>query len=153
MLKFVSNFYGDGKIRAVGANHTNTSKAQPDPWESAIYSFEIPNDPVKPWVKTKISDGIKSGPGSNFAPQAAPGIFGHGDLDNDGVIDLIVSGDGDPRVFWIEQVSPGKFQTRVLIQNLSQAGGMIITDIDGDGKNEAVVTGYDASKVLILKHK
>ena len=80
-------------------------------------------------------------------------LLGHGDLDNDGVIDLIVSGDGDPRVFWIEQVSPGKFQTRVLIQNLSQAGGMIITDIDGDGKNEAVVTGYDASKVLILKHK
>ncbi len=152
-MQFVADLYGDGVTRAVGSNHTNTAATPPDPWESAIYVFDIPADPKTAWPKTKISDGIVSAPGSPFAPQAAPGIFGAGDMDGDGDIDIVVSGDGDPDVYWLEQTSPGTFTTHVLQANLPQAGGVKIVDLDGNGTNEIIITGYEANAVYIFERQ
>ncbi len=151
-LAFIEDFYGDGKIRAVGSNHVNDQRDPPDAWESAIYAYEIPADPTEPWPRTKLSEGIQSRPGDlQTNRQDAPGIFGHGDVDGDGDIDLVVSGDGDDRVFWIEQTSPGQFATHVLETGLGQAGGMVVTDLDGDGKAEIIVTGYEANALYIYE--
>jgi hypothetical protein len=54
---------------------------------------------------------------------AAPGIFGTGDVDGAGDIDVALAGDGDERVFWLEQKGPGQFATHVLEARLGQAGG------------------------------
>lgn len=147
-LKIVPDLYGDGITRAVGSNHTNTAKQPPDAQQEALFVFDIPSDPTQPWPKTQISTGIQSVPGSPFAPQGAPGIFDVGDVDGDGDKDIIASGDGDPRVFWLEQTPMGWF-TRVLQENLAQAGGLAIVDLDGDGKNEIVVTGYEANAAYV----
>jgi hypothetical protein len=147
-LRLVDDLYGDGKLRAVGTNHTNTGKVPADPWPEAVFVFDIPPDPKQPWPKKVISQGIKSAPGSMFAPQGAPGIFDYGDVDGDGDIDLVVAGDGDPRVFWLEQTATG-WQTHVLEEKLAQAGGLQVVDLDGDGKNEIVVTGYEANAVYV----
>jgi lipoprotein-releasing system permease protein len=144
---------GGSSAGSGGTNSANTSKMPPDPQESAILVFDKPAEPTKPWKKTQISKGIKSAPGSPFSPQAAPGIFGHGDIDGDGDIDLLVSGDGDPRVFWLEQKAPGQWETHVLEKNLAQAGGMVVTDLDGDGKNELIVTGYEANSIFVYTRK
>jgi hypothetical protein len=113
--------------------------------------LDIPADPKQPWPKTAITSGIKSVPGMPIAPMAAPGIFGAGDIDGDGDIDILLSGDGDPRVFWLQQNGPGDFTQHVLEQDLGQAGGMLVVDLNGDGKNELVVTGYEDNKVYVYE--
>lgn len=154
MLSLVPNLYGDGKLRAVGANHVNTAKTPPDKWPEAVLAFEIPADPKNPWSKTTITDGTpKSRPGSMMAPMGAPGIFGTGDMDGDGDIDVVLSGDGDVHVYWLEQTAPGVFATHILEDKLGQAGGLPIADLNGDGRNEAVVTGYEDNVVYIYVRK
>ncbi len=86
--------------------------------------------------------------------QAAPGVFGFGDLDGDGDVDLAVSGDGDRRLFWVEQ-RPGHASGTVL-RTLSrpgelfgQSGGAIVDDLDGDGRPEMVFSSFDTNTVAI----
>lgn len=148
LLRFVPNLYGDGVLRAVGTNHTNTNKMPPDV-ESAVFVFDIPADPKVPWPKKQISTGIVSRPSMGYGVQAAPGVFGAGDVDNDGDIDLVVSGDGDQRTFWLEQTAKGAFTTHVIEEALGQAGGALVLDLDGDKKSELIFTGYEDNVVYI----
>lgn len=152
-LRFVPDLYGDGVTRAVGANHVNTNKTPPDPVESAVFVFDEPQDPKEPWTKKAISAGIESRPNEGIAVQAAPGVFGAGDADNDGDIDLVVSGDGDLRTYFLEQTTPGTFETHVLEESLGQAGGTLVVDLDGDGKNEVIFTGYEDNVVYVYAHE
>lgn len=144
-LTLIDDLYGDGVMRGVGSNHTNTvSVADDEPSEIAVYTPTV--DPRQPWTKAVISQGIVSRPGTGTA---APGIFGYGDADNDGDIDLLVSGDGDPRIFLFEQTTPGEFTQHTLEQSLGQAGGMVIGDLNGDGLNELLVTGYEDNVLFV----
>jgi len=52
-------------------------------------------------------------------------------------------------VLWLRQMGPGQFETHVLESQLKQAGGMKVVDFDGDGKNELLVTGYEANSVRV----
>ena len=88
----------------------------------------------------------------DFAPedrsgQFAPGLFGTGDLDGDGRLDIVVA--GDPRVFVLLQTSPGDFAVEVLEPQLGQAGGMLIANLDDDEAQELVLTSY-ADHVVVL---
>ena len=148
-LSMVPNLYGDGLTRAVGTNHTNVNKMPPDTVESAVFAFDIPNDPTLPWPKKVISSGIVCRPNMGVAMQGAPGVFGYGDIDGDNDIDLAVSGDGDVHTYWLEQTAPGEFATHVLEEQLGQAGGGHVVDIDGDGRNEVVFTGYEDNRVYV----
>lgn len=141
--EMVAGLLGDGVDRLVGSNHTNTAAGDPWPSEIAIYT---PGERLdEPWDKQTLYDGFISEPGPGAA---APGIFSAGDIDSDGDIDLLVSGDGDPRVVWMEQTAPGEFSTHTLEEQLTQAGITIIEDLDGDGHNELMVSGYDDNVVF-----
>ena len=89
------------------------------------------------------------GPRGGFiSPVAAVESSGNGapsfgDVDGDGDIDLLLSGDGDTRVFLLLQGADRTFETVVLDDSLPQAGGMKIRDFDGDGRNELVVSGLE----------
>ena len=74
-------------------------------------------------------------------------------LSADRDLDVVVSGDGDPHVYWLEQTAPGTFATHVLEDRLPQAGGMIVVDLDGDGRNEVVAAGYENNLVLIYQRQ
>ena len=161
MLEVIDDLCGDGVRRAVGVNHVNTSDNPSGPKEG-VFVFDIPENPTEKWPKKNISSGIQSRKSPSTAPQGAPGLFGYGDITGNGLTDLVVSGDGDSRVFWFEQTSSCNFVQHVLDGEVEasvgstpfgQAGGMKIVDLDGDGKNEIIVTTYESSKLYIYKVK
>ena len=148
-LSVIPGLFGDGTEGWVGSNHVPTPES-PDDHQAGIYIMEPPSDPRLPWDQRLISDGIESRPTVGAAFQAAPGVFSWGDVDDDGDIDLTVSGDGDDRVFWFEQTSPGQFVQHVLAESFAQAAGGTVADLDGDGDNEVVFTSYETHEVLIF---
>jgi hypothetical protein len=151
-FSFIPNFFGDGVLRGVGSNHSNTKDTASDP-ESQIVVFELPQNFItSPWPYEKISEGIESNASpliGLFETRAAPGVFGYGDADGDGDLDLIVSGDGDPRIYVLEQIATGEFKTHVLATNMGQAGVADIVDLNGDGKNELIVSSYEQNVVYV----
>ncbi len=158
MLEIIDNLYGDGVRRAVGVNHVN-SASKPNGPKEGVFIFDIPEDPTQKWPKKNIATDIQS---RNLSNQAAPGLFGYGDITGNGLIDLVVSGDGDSRVFWFEQNPAGTFTQHTLdgvagasmgAGSFGQAGGMQIVDLDGDGANEIIVTLYEDNKIYIYKVK
>jgi FG-GAP-like repeat len=149
-LSFVENLIGDGRLFAVGSNHTNTMDDR-TAVESAVFMFSMPSDPRQPWTKTQISTGIVSVRSPAVGLQGAPGVFDHGDPDGDGDIDVVVHGDGDPRVFVLEQTAPGVFSTNLLAGEFNQ-GGVAVADLDGDGIDEIVASSYEKNKLQIFKY-
>jgi hypothetical protein len=150
-LSLVPNLLGDGKAIPVLSNHTNTNDDAAAP-ESAVFLLQPPADLAKPWTPKKISTGIQSRKSPMMGPQAAPGVFGWGDLDGDGDIDLLVSGDGDPNIYWLQQQAGGSFTTNILVKNMPQSG-VTAADLDGDGKVEAVVSSYEANRLVLFRRK
>ncbi|MEC7987300.1 MAG: VCBS repeat-containing protein [Myxococcota bacterium] len=145
-IHLVDDLYGDGVLRAVASNHTNTEKSSPDPWPSELAIYTPPEDPRQPWTKETIYDGFISATPST---QAAPGIFTVGDADDDGDMDILISGDGDPRVVWFEQSSSGIFELHTLEPELTQAGSLQIKNLSGDSRTEMTVSGYDDNVLFV----
>lgn len=153
-LSLIPNLISDGRAMAVLANHVNSADKPQGPKEG-VFVMPIPekkSDIYNLWPAKMISEGIKSRPSPPMMPQGAPGVFAWGDITGNGLIDIVVHGDGDPRAFLLEQVSSGQFETTVLIENVPQ-GGVEAADLDGDGNLEIIVSSYEANKLVILKRK
>lgn len=148
-LEVVPDLLGDGEDGWVGSNHVNTVTGEPEP-PSVVSLLTPPSEPTQSWNHRPISEGIESRPTEGVAFQAAPGVFGHGDVDGDGDQDLALSGDGDDRVFWLEQTEPGLFETHVLATGFGQAAGGAIADLDDDGRAEIVFTSYETQQLVIF---
>ncbi|MEU4084798.1 FG-GAP repeat domain-containing protein [Streptomyces aureus] len=148
-LRPVRNLYGEGRTTWVGTNHTNTAfpPGSTDP-ASQVVAFSVPADPRSAWTPTVLSSGITS---RGRAGQAAPGVFGSGDMDGDRDVDLLVSGDGDDRLFWLEQRADHTFTTHALATGVGQAGGAVVTDLDRRWpcRNEAVFTVFESDSVML----
>lgn len=146
-VSLVPDLDGPGKDVWVASNHTNTTR--PGQVESGIYRLTPGDDPQDLWTSSIISTGIASRPSVGTAFQAAPGVFSWGDVDGDGDVDLTVSGDGDDRLFILEQAAPGSFVTRILQTSFGQAGSMEVADLNGDGRAEIIASGFEAKAVRV----
>lgn len=149
-MSLVPDLLGDGQTVAVGANHVNDRNDPPDPWPPEITMYTLPEDPTEPWPATTLADGFSSREGVGVA---APGVFSWGDIDGDDDIDLLVSGDGDEAMYWLENQGQGAFEQRVLIERAPTAGGSRVTDLDGDGVNELLVAVYEDNAVLLFRRQ
>ena len=147
-FSLIEDLFGDGQIKGVGSNHTQTTGDEPDPWASAVFVYDLPNDLQAKWTGRQVSQNIVSLPRDN---QAAPGIFGVGDVNGDERKDILVSGDGDSRVFVLLQDENQGFETWVLDENLPQAGSMKVKDLNGDGQQELIVTSYDQNVIYLYR--
>ncbi|CAA0081504.1 Uncharacterised protein [Zhongshania aliphaticivorans] len=111
-----------------------------------LYWFEIPNDPLDEakWEKHIISTDFRvtlyySSPAS----QGVPGIFNVGDINNDGLLDVAVPGDGNDKLFAFIQQSDGSFREDIVATG-KMFGMAMVADIDGDGKNEIVAAQHNS---------
>jgi hypothetical protein len=154
VARLVADLYGDGVLRLVATNHTNTVAAvDPDPQESVAVAIEVPPDPTGVWPAPDVlSEGIESLPEVPLFPNEAPGTFATGDIDRDGDLDVVVAGDGDPTVYLLEQTAPGTFATRVLRTNVGQSGGTHMVDLDGDGYVEIVCVSLADNSVFVIEY-
>jgi len=79
----------------------------------------------------------------NKTGQASPGYFSWGDVDGDGDIDLVVTGDGDPTVYVYEQTAAGVFIPNLIDESLEVGqSGVSVDDLDGDGKAEIILASF-----------
>lgn len=151
-IKLVPNLRGDGIDRWVGTNHLQHPYAAP---AGGVFELNPTTDIAQPWTPTTLAGPFS--PRATFG-QAAPGVFGSGDLDGDGDVDLALSGDGDHRLFWIEQTGTGAFTTHVLedydgattsVRGMGQSGGAVVADLDGNGTNEMAFSSFDQNTVAV----
>jgi len=151
-LSFVPDLLGDGVTRALLANHVN-DQDDPEGPRPVLELLDIPADPRQPWSSRVLADGFAVRKSEGFSFQQAPGVFGWGDLDGDGRLDIVQSGDGDPTVYWFRQTATGAFEKNVLEASLGEASGVVVTDLDGNGSNEIVMTGYEDDKVYVYERE
>ena len=144
----VEDLLGDGVARAIGSNHSNTQSSSPDPWTSSIIVYTPTDNPKDRWEKTPIYEGFVSVPSSN---QAAPGVFDVGDVGQDGDWDILVSGDGDPKVVLLEQ-EEGMFVPHIVSEDMPQAG-VHLTDLQSDGRLELVVGSYEKNLIYVYEEQ
>ncbi len=146
-MELVPDLLGDGVARWIGTNHQNTNFDMTE--VSGVFLFDPGADPTQPWGRTLISSGIQSRPKSPTT--LAPGLLGTGDVNADGRTDVVVSGDGDARLFVLLQNADTSFTTYTLADDMGQAGGAEVTDLDGDGKFEALFTSYEQGVVKLYE--
>ena len=146
-VELVDDLLGDGNPRWLGTNHQNTNFDMTN--DSGVFRFEPGADPTERWATTEISSGIQAGPKSPNT--LAPGLFGTGDVNLDGRTDVVVSGDGDARLFVLIQNADTSFTTFTLADDMGQAGGGEVTDLDGDGSPEALFTSFEQGVVKLYE--
>ena len=147
-IERIPDLLGDGIDRWVGTNHVNTWYNGGSP-ESGVFLLDPGADPTTTWGVEQISTGIQA---RDSSPTLyAPGLFGWGDIDGDGETDLAVSGDGDHRVFWLQQQADDSFNTYVVDTNMGQAGGGLVRDFDGDGNAEVIFSSYERGVINIYE--
>ncbi len=146
-VALVPNLFGDGVDRWLGTNHQNTNFDMTQ--DSVVALFDLGADPTGQWSRTTLSTGIQARPDNPTT--LAPGLFGTGDVDGDGRTDVVVSGDGDARLFVLLQNADASFSTYSLADDMGQAGGAEVTDLDDDGVPEALFTSYEQGVVKLYE--
>ncbi len=150
----VDNIDGTGKYGAIGINHVGVAQPTAAP---QVVRLTPGADVRLPWTVTPVASGFT--PNATSPGQASPGYTGEGDMDGDGDIDLVTSGDSDWSIYWIERKADGswvkhdlaaEFAAPGTFTNLGQAS-LAVADLNYDGKNEVVVASYNSGKITLIE--
>lgn len=135
----------DGKDELVYSNHNNQNNKELEGIPSGVYYFELPDDPrnSSQWSKFVIDEGyeVTAPDMGNPKSQGAPGFVAIGDMDGNGLLDMVTSGDGADGLFAIFQRSQGKFE-RHLISDGDMWGEAMLLDLDGNGTLEVLAAHH-----------
>ena len=172
-IRPVPGFRGPGTVSWIGTNHVNRCTI-PEPFSTIpeeVIEFLPKADIREQWELNSLSDtgttppacpaDYRTGDYTEFSDQitarwgygqGAPGVFGYGDIDGDQDVDLLVSGDGDRRLWWIENQGAGSTTLHRLTgagEYFGQAGGAVVADLNGDGTSELVFSSFDQNTLAI----
>ena len=130
---------GDGRLDLVYGNHNHQGASDADVQVMGIYWFEIPAasdlDSLSNWdaYMEVVFEGFYVDE-TNVDQNGAPGVFHAGDVNQDGMMDVSVSGDGDDGLYAFIQESDGYFTEMLVDSGTIMAGDHHMADFDGDGK-------------------
>lgn len=170
----VDNMDGDGKYGAIGINHVNP--AVPGTLAAPQVVRLTPGADIRqPWTVERIDSGFTVDDLANG--QAAPGFASDGDVDGDGDVDIVLSGDSDGTIYWLERKADGSWAQRDVITEFGRAdmltqlatpenkygpnarpygpnagygqGSVSVADLNRDGKNEIVFSSFNAAVVEV----
>lgn len=148
---------GDGIVELVYGNHNNLDNTaivdpQGNPIPSGMYWFDIPADPtsVSQWTRHTIDEGYPCNlfDFGNPASQGSPGIWSHGDIDQNGYMDIVVPGDGMSGLYLVRQKPDHSF-VREKISNGKMWGMVKVVDFDNNGVPEIVASLHNFPNNLI----
>lgn len=162
-MLFPADITNDGNDELIATTHnhqeyrTATATGISDRiWPSGVYYFSIPDDPYDSsnWQPVPIDAGdayLVDRPGGPLS-QGSPGHAAVGDVNGDGLADLVVAGDGRGALYYYEAVEAGagcslKFKRVALYDDPACMSAEIkLYDIDDDGDLEILATVYDTSQ-------
>ena len=112
-----------------------------------MYRFDIPANPraVDQWPKHTLSQDFRITLAGSPQSQGTPGIFDVGDIDGDGLLDIIVPGDGNDSLFALRQRADGSFLQETVVTGEKMIAMAVLADIDGDGRNEIVAAKHNSN--------
>lgn len=141
----------DGRLDlVVGAHHSQDDPRVVDengePILPGIYRFDFPADPraVSQWPKQTLSTDFRVSLAGSPQSQGTPGIFGIGDLDGDGRLDIAVPGDGNDKLFALRQRADGSFLQELVIEGEKMIAMVVVADLDGDGRDEIIAAKHNS---------
>ena len=105
------------------------------------------------WILIGYGKGnFKTMKGSPFKTGKSPSRLAVGDLNNNGINDVVVTNYNDKSIsiFYMTKTGIDKIQT---IKVGNRPDGIAIGDLNGDGKNDITLTNYDDNTLMILFHK
>jgi hypothetical protein len=148
----------DGADELVYSNHNNEDNQalvdnNNNPILPELCYFEIPQIPatVNQWQKTSIYKGFRTNlyDFGNPASQGTPGIFSIGDIDLNGMPDIVMPGDGNDTLYLFRQKTDNTWQ-KELLDNGKMFGHAKMVDIDGDGSLEIVAAKHNFPEIWQL---
>jgi hypothetical protein len=149
----VDNLDGDNRYGAIGVNQVNPVSGDPNV-PPQVVRLTPGADIRAEWNVEVIYSGFtleRTGPGST-----SPGPIADGDFDGDGDIDLIAPGSADTSIYWLERRADGSWTPHDIAAEFGVPGsdyglgGVILSDLDLDGRNELVFSAYYASSVNVV---
>ncbi len=139
----VVDLEGDGDLEIVYGDHDHQAAAAPDEKIMGIYWWDLPAPGeihgLADWSATKhvLHEGFhvtQSDPNQ----YGAPGVLRLGDIDQDGDLDVSVSGDGDEGLYLFVQHAPETFEMMTIDTGHESSGDHVMMDLDGDGDMDYV---------------
>jgi hypothetical protein len=94
--------------------------------------------------------GFKTMPGSPFATAQRPNMVAIGDLDGDGVADVVVSNPDSDTITIFLMSRNGAVKSRSTLTVPGHPKGLAIRDLNGDGKADIVVTNGATNTVTVI---
>ena len=91
----------------------------------------IPAEPMELFVPRPIGDSFKAPPRISF-------VKIH-DLDQDGLVDVLVCDCNKNAICWIRQVESGKFEEQVIADQIVAPARLECVDLDGDGDQDLLI--------------
>src|SRR4051794_3154985 len=89
---------------------------------------------------------------SEIAVDAGPFDIAAGDFNTDGIIDLVVTNADANTLSLLTGLANGKFAApkRIALGDVHSPRGVLVADVNGDGKADVVVTGYDSNALTLF---
>ena len=87
--------------------------------------------------------------------EGQPGFYERqtaGDINGDGLLDIVVVNNRDSEVFWFQNLGDRKWQKHQITSELRRPYDVVISDFNNDGYGDVVVSGYVSNELTLFQN-